>query len=170
MRDPLAHLERIARQAHQYSHAEHAPTEASEHPFAARDIHDRFPAKVRELFDDGHYAEATFAAYKYLDQEVQRLSALPKTGEGLMMEAFKEDAPKIQLTPCATMTERDEQKGYRFLFAGAAVGIRNPRGHDAVMVDDLETCLSQLGFATMLLRRLDRAEHERGNRVGTTAT
>jgi hypothetical protein len=35
------------------------------------------------------------------------------------------DAPKIQLTPCTSMTERDEQKGYRFLFAGAAVGIRN---------------------------------------------
>jgi hypothetical protein len=106
MLDPLAQLERIARQAHQYSHAERASAATTEHPFVARDIHERFPAKVRELFDDGHYAEATFAAYEYSDQEVQRLSALPKTGEGLMMEAFKEDAPKIQLTPSTTMTER----------------------------------------------------------------
>jgi len=46
-------------------------------------------------------------------------------------------------------------------FLGApAVGIRNPRGHDAV-ADGLETCLNHLAFATMLLRRLDRADHER---------
>jgi uncharacterized protein (TIGR02391 family) len=158
--DVLAELERIARQAHQYSHAERGPAAVAEHPFVARDIYEGFPPKIRKLFDDGHYAEATFAAYKYLDQAVQRVSKLSKSGEALMMEAFKEDAPKIQLTPCVTTTERDEQRGYRFLFAGAALGIRNPRGHEAVVADDLETCLSHLSFATMLLRRLERAGHE----------
>jgi hypothetical protein len=34
------------------------------------------------------------------------------------------------------------------------------------MADDLETCLSHLSFATMLLRRLDRAEHERKKAAG----
>ena len=34
----------------------------------------------RKLFDDGHYAEATFAALKYLDQTVQRASKLSKSG------------------------------------------------------------------------------------------
>jgi len=160
MHDPLARFERIARQAHRYSEVERSPTAVAEHPFVARDIYDGFPPKVRKLFDDGHYPEATFAAYKHLDQTVQRISKLSKSGEALMMEAFKEDAPKIQLTPCGTMTEKDEQWGYRFLFAGAAVGIRNPRGYDA-MADDLETCLSHLSFATMLLRRVDRAESER---------
>jgi uncharacterized protein (TIGR02391 family) len=159
MLDPLAWLERVARQAHQHSHVERTSTAVVEHPFVARDIYDGFPPKVRKLFDDGHYAEATFAAYKYLDQTVQRASKLSKSGEALMMEAFKEDGPRIPLTPCGTITEKDEQRGYRFLFAGAAVGIRNPRGHEAVVADDLETCLSHLGFATMLLRRLDRAEN-----------
>ena len=160
MHDPLARFERITRQAHRYSHVERSPTAVAEHPFVARDIYEGFPPKVRKLFDDGHYPEATFAAYKHLDQTVQRVSKLSKSGEALMMEAFKEDGPKIQLTPCSTITEKDEQRGYRFLFAGAVVGIRNPRGHDA-MADDVETCLSHLGFATMLLRRLDRADHER---------
>jgi uncharacterized protein (TIGR02391 family) len=126
MSDPLAALERIARQAHLYSHAAPTSTASAEHPFVARDIHEGFPPKVRKLFDDSHYAEATFGAYKYLDQAVQRLSKLSKSGEALMMEAFKEDAPKIQLTPCSTTTERDEQKGYRFLFAGAADWRRGP--------------------------------------------
>jgi uncharacterized protein (TIGR02391 family) len=174
MHDGLSELERIARQAHRYSHVERSGASAvPEHPFVVRDIYDGFPPKVRKLFDDGHYAEATFAALKYLDQTVQRLSALSKSGEGLMMEAFKEDGPKIQLTPCVTTTERDEQKGYRFLFAGAAVGLRNPRGHEAVVADDLETCLSHLSFATMLLRRLDRAENDQKKgsaAIGSVAT
>jgi uncharacterized protein (TIGR02391 family) len=161
MHDGLAELERIARQAHLYSHVERSTSAVAEHPFVVRDIYDGLPPKVRKLFDDGHYAEATFAALKYLDQTVQRASKLSKSGEALMMEAFKEDGPKIPLTPCGTITEKDEQRGYRFLFAGAAVGLRNPRGHEAVVADDLETCLSHLSFATMLLRRLDRAEHER---------
>ena len=143
------------------SHVERSTSAVAEHPFVARDIYEGFPPKVRKLFDDGHYAEATFSALKYLDQAVQRASKLSKSGEALMMEAFKDDAPKIQLTPCTTTTERDEHRGYRFLFAGAAVGIRNPRGHETEVADDLETCLSHLSFATMLLRRLDRAEHDR---------
>ena len=164
-RDELAALERIARRAHRYSHVESSAPAVAEHPFMARDIYERFPPKVRKLFDDGHYAEATFAALKYLDQTVQRASKLSKSGEALMMEAFKEDGPKIPLTPCGTITEKDEQRGYRFLFAGAAVGLRNPRGHEAVVADDLETCLSHLSFATMLLRRLDRAGAERKKAV-----
>ena len=169
MSDGLAGFERIARQAHRYSHVEpRVSALAAEHPFVV----DGFPPKVRKLFDDGHYAEATFAALKYLDQTVQRASKLSKSGEALMMEAFKEDGPKIPLTPCGTITEKDEQRGYRFLFAGAAVGLRNPRGHEAVVADDLETCLSHLSFATMLLRRLERAEHERklaGETMGVSA-
>jgi uncharacterized protein (TIGR02391 family) len=168
MSDGLAEFERIAREAHRYSYVEPRVSAVAEHPFVARDIYDGFPPKVRKLFDDGHYAEATFAALKYLDQTVQRASKLSKSGEALMMEAFKEDGPKIPLTPCGSITEKDEQRGYRFLFAGAAVGLRNPRGHEAVVADDLETCLSHLSFATMLLRRLDRAEHER--KLAATAT
>jgi uncharacterized protein (TIGR02391 family) len=150
----LGFLENLARRAHLFT--DRVPAQDA-HPFESRDIHERLPGKVRRLFDNGHYAEATFEAFKYVDSEVQRLGGLSKTGEALMMEVFKEDGPRLQLTPCGTISEKDEQRGYRFLFAGGAVAIRNPRGHQHSSEDDLETCLSHLGFATMLLRRLERA-------------
>jgi hypothetical protein len=50
---------RIVRAAHQHTDEEPVD-EAQLHPFDRRNIHPALPAKTRKLFDDGHYAEATF--------------------------------------------------------------------------------------------------------------
>ena len=94
---------------------------------------------------------------KFLDNEVRRHSNLAETGVKLMMQAFGGDPPKIALTPNNTQSEKDEQEGYKFLFAGAAFAIRNPRGHDVALRDSLQECLDHLAFASMLLRRLASA-------------
>ncbi len=154
MAAPLKKFERIARNAFRFAEAQRAP---SEHPFELRDIHPALPADVRRLFDNSHYAQATFEALKYLDSEVRRLSRVSKTGKALMMDALRESNPPIQLTPLSTDSERDEQEGYRFLFAGAIVGIRNPRGHEHSLQDELGTCLDHLTLVSHLLRRLEKA-------------
>ena len=46
------------------------------------------------------------------------------------MAAFSEVNPKVKLTPLKTQSEKDEQEGYRFVFAGGVKAIRNPRGHE----------------------------------------
>jgi len=125
------------------------------HPFDERCVHHQLPAKVRKLFDDGHYAEATFEAFKYVDKVVQRLSSSHDTGQKLMMSVFSADNPKLKLTALSNTSEIDEQKGYQFLFSGAVMAIRNPRGHEVEFDDDPDTCLDHLSFASMLLRRLD---------------
>jgi uncharacterized protein (TIGR02391 family) len=125
------------------------------HSFDIRNIHPSLPAKIRKLFDDGHYAEATFHAFKYLDKYVQKHSRLTESGFKLMMAAFDDANPKLQLTPLKTESEKDEQKGYRFVFAGGVQAIRNPRGHEYAVVDDPDTCLDHLSFVSMLLRRLE---------------
>lgn len=130
------------------------------HPFDTRNIHPGLPGKVRELFDDGHYAEATFEAFKYLDKTVERHSGVGETGKDLMMKAFKEDAPKIKLTPLTTTSQRNEQEGFKFIFAGGVVAIRNPRGHEYSVVDSLDVCLDHLSFVSMLLRRLEQAGYK----------
>lgn len=127
------------------------------HPFETRNIHPDLPAKVRKLFDDGHYAESTFEACKFLDSFVGKHARTTKTGEARMMEAFTETSPRIQLTAMTTESEADEQRGYKFLFAGTMVAIRNPRGHNHSMVDDPGTCLDHLGLVSALLRRLNQA-------------
>jgi uncharacterized protein (TIGR02391 family) len=130
---------------------------SSLHSFDTRNIHPGLPPKVRKLFDDGHFAEATFHAFKYLDKQVQKHSLLSESGYKLMMTAFDDAKPKLQLTPLGNESERDEQKGYRFIFAGGVQAIRNPRGHEYTVADDPDTCLDHLSFVSMLLRRLEAA-------------
>src|SRR5262245_28561386 len=113
----------------------------NEHAFDTRNIHPGLPKKVRKLFDDGHYSEATFEALKFLDKEIQRHSAVKKTGFQLMMQALGSETPAIRLNQLRTDSELDEQKGYSFLFAGGVLAIRNPRGHDYDVSDDPDTCL-----------------------------
>lgn len=124
------------------------------HPFDTRNIHPGLCRVVRDLFDNGHYAQATFEAFKFIDNEVARHSNASEFGKRLMMRAFSETSPKIQLNRLATMTDRDEQEGFKFLFAGGMLAIRNPRGHEHAIHDDPDACLDHLTFASMLLRRL----------------
>ncbi len=162
MPSSIAQFEAIARALARLPRLEPAtrptPETHSLHPFDTRNVHPSLPAKVKELYDDGHYPEATFLAFKYLDNKVQTHSGLlTESGFKLMMDAFDEAKPKLQLTPLKTTSEIDEQKGYRFIFAGGMWAIRNPRGHDYTVVDNPDICLDHLSFVSLLLRRLEQA-------------
>ncbi len=139
-----------------------APAETAEqeepHPFEARNIHPDLPTKVRKLFDDGHGEQSVFEAFKFIEKEVKRISGVRgKTGYPLMMDAFNENGPKVQLNGLASESEIDEQMGFKFIFAGAATGIRNPRGHEVDIGDTPDEALDYLALASLLLRRLDAA-------------
>lgn len=124
------------------------------HPFDERNIHPDIAGVSIKLFDDGHYAQATFEAFKYIDNQVKTVSGIEDTGFSLMMNAFNETGPKIKLTDLKTMSDKDEQKGFRYIFAGTMSGIRNPRGHDN-RVDPIDICLDHLSVASVLLRTLE---------------
>ena len=152
----FARVERIARSAHLFIEREDMP-EAQLHPFDQRNIYPSFPPKVQRLFDDGYYAEATFEAFKFIDKKVRQYAKLNKSGYRLMMDAFNKDNPLIRLNALQETSEEDEQEGFRFLFAGSALAIRNPRGHEVDAQDDPDVCLDHLAFASLLLRRLEQA-------------
>ena len=152
----LGQFEAIARRAHNFTEAS-VRDESSVHPFDERNIHPDFPTDVRVLFDNGHYPQATFEALKYLDEEVQRIASDPDFGRSLMMRVFGGTPPKLPLNPGMTLSEQSEQEGYKFIFAGAMQGIRNPRGHTTGIVDDPDSCLDHLSLTSMLLRRLEEA-------------
>ena len=155
MPNSLDVFEGIVRLAHRFTEREPVD-EVHLHPFDRRNVHPSLPSKVKQLFDDGHYAEATFTSWKFLDKVVQRHSKLTETGYKLMMAAFNESGGPIQLTKQSNESEVDEQKGYRFVFAGSVWAIRNPRGHEIALPDDIDTCLDHLSFVSMLLRRLEQ--------------
>ncbi len=127
------------------------------HPFDARNIHPGLPPKVRALFDDGHFAESTFAAFKFVESRVKTLSGAKGVGFALMFAAFDEAKPLVKLNGLLSDNDVDEQRGFRHLFAGAQAAIRNPRGHGNDPPDGPDLCLDHLSVASVLLRTLDAA-------------
>jgi uncharacterized protein (TIGR02391 family) len=152
----LDQFETITRKAYKFT--SRSSLESSElHPFERNNIHESLPDSVRRLFDDGHYSQATFETFKFIDKKVSDLASKKESGYKLMMSAFNENSPVLKLNPLSSASDIDEQLGYKFLFAGGMSGIRNPRGHEYDVKDDVETCLSHLSFGSMLLRKLEEA-------------
>lgn len=149
-------FQKVVRKVHLYSDEE-IQLESVSHPFDERNIHSKMPKIVKELFDDGYFALASFEAFKFLDKQVGKIAKSKKSGFKLMMEAFKDNSPLIQINELETESEIDEQKGYCFIFAGSTMAIRNPRGHEHSVEDSLEACLDHLSLASLLLRRLEEA-------------
>jgi len=159
MGDRFAAFEKIARIAGTLGTepGEEPNPQTQTHPFDERNIHSAISEVALNLFDDGHYSQATFEAFKYVDKEVKKLANINDSGFKLMMAAFAEAAPKIKLTALQNQSEIDEQMGYKFIFAGAMSAIRNPRGHD-ITTDPIDLCLDHLSFASVLLRRLEKRQ------------
>lgn len=158
MDEALGRFEHVARRARFFSDAE-VRARPDVHPLDQRDIHEQLRPLVGGLFDNGHYAQATFEAFKYVDKVVQHLGASKEAGAKLMMSTLGGKSPAVGLTPCGDASEKDEQEGYKFIFAGSMLAIRNPRGHEFGMVDTPDVCLDHLSLASMLLRRLEQAGH-----------
>jgi len=154
MAKSFALFESIARRTSGLTAVSAGPTEGL-HPFDERNVHSKIEKISKKLFDDGHYSQATFEAFKLLDKEVQKLSKVSESGVKLMMQAFSENSPPIRLTALATTSERDEQQGYKFIFSGSVMAIRNPRGHEINLADSPTQCLDHLSLASLLFRRLE---------------
>ena len=154
MDNPLEKFERFTRKAHELIEKLLETTDEL-HPLDVRNIHPEIMAVSQKLFDDGHYPQATFEAYKFIDKEVHRLSYVNESGYKLMMLAFNETSPKIKLTNLENTSEIDEQMGYKFIFAGAVMAIRNPRGHEYSYSETVVQCLDHLSLASLLKRKLD---------------
>ncbi len=151
----LRQFEGIARRAHKFDQSKMVDADKEFHPFDDRNIHPAIADVSQKLFDNGHYSQATFEAFKYIDKNVSMISGVKNSGHSLMMEAFSDTDPKIKLTHLTTTSEVDEQKGFRFMFAGSVWAIRNPRGHEVSLQDSIDLCLDHLSVASMLLRRIE---------------
>lgn len=110
-----------------------------------------------DLFTDGHYAPAILEAFKRVELRVRSQSGLDASGQDLMARAFGGNPPPIDVRVEDGQSGEDEQEGFRFLFMGAVRGIRNPKAHEAVAQVDPQRALEYLGFASILMRRLDDA-------------
>lgn len=153
MNNALDQFETIARRIRNFGYSRTIELSAI-HPFDERNIHPDIAAVSLKLFDDGHYSQATFEAFKLVDNKVKALSGVAESGQKLMMAAFDVGNPRIRLNELKTESDKDEQGGYRFMFAGSMSAIRNPRGHE-IKIDPVDLCLDHLSVASALLRTLE---------------
>ena len=160
MNEIFREFERIVRLSYKHNDARSEPS-GGYHPFDERDIHPKIQQVSKGLFDDGYFTQATFEAFKFIEKEVQKISSLSRDmGFKLMMKAFGKNDRKIMLNNLTSMSDEDEQEGYRFMFAGGVLGIRNPRGHECDIRDTPDQCLDHLSFASLLLKKLEDSVKE----------
>ncbi len=152
----ISYFEKIVRKSNKFTQERTEPS-GGLHPFDERNIHPTVSTIAKKLFDDGYFAQSTFEVYKFIDKEIQVHSASTENGFKLMMQVFAGDVPLIKLNSLTSSSDKDEQKGYQFLFAGSVLAIGNPRGHEYNVIDSIDKCLDHLSLASLLIRRLEEA-------------
>lgn len=127
--------------------------------FDSLQLHPRIVEVARRLFVDGHYAQAIFEAFKALDNMVKDRSGLADLdGKQLMARAFDESGPILRLNRLRDRPDKDEQEGFKFLFMGSIVGIRNPKAHRTSVQRDALRTLEHLALASLLAKRVNEAD------------
>ncbi len=134
-----------------------APPAAATAPDQYR-FHPEIERVSGELFRDGHYKQAALEAYIRVIDEVKAKSGLNLDGDSLMNQAFGCDSrtPIIQFNSLQTEAERDEQKGFMFLYKGI-VGLRNSKAHSNRLFNDPSRAHEYLALASLLMRVLEIA-------------
>jgi len=121
---------------------------------------------TRELFKDGYYALAVEECCKCLANSVKERSGKgDKDGTDLMFTVFNEDKPVLALNKLRTTSEKDEQRGYKFMYVGMMCGIRNPRVHEHEYLDDAHIALEMIAFAQHLMHKLKSTRKCRKKKV-----
>lgn len=100
------------------------------------DMHPAVVTTSRSRYESEHYADAVEAALKELNHQIKQhvlsKGGDEKDGAKLMRYAFSMSSPIIKLERLQTESERNIQQGYMDLFAGAMIGIRNPKAHSNI--------------------------------------
>lgn len=111
------------------------------------DLHPNVVRVSRKLFEDGHYANSALAALTELNEKVKAYARSTgvlsfdkgePNGADLMFRAFgiqKDGTAPIVLDELSTESGRNIQDGYAKIFAGAMIGIRNPKAHANIKID-----------------------------------
>ena len=132
-------------------------TESATATFDKIQLHHKIVDVSRSLFETGHYTQAIFEAFKSVNNFVKEKAGRGEDGKDLMAKVFSEIAPVIKLNKLVSQSDKDEQEGFKFLFMGAMVGIRNPKAHDSIIQKDPHRTLEYLSFASLLMRRIEEA-------------
>lgn len=122
------------------------------------DIHPKIVAVSESLFSTHHYSQAIFEALKLLEQEIKIKSGVMEIGKTLATKVFNENNPILKINAGQTSEDEIEREGFRFLFMGAFMGIKDPKSHANVKLEDPIKAIEYLAFISLLLRTVESSK------------
>jgi uncharacterized protein (TIGR02391 family) len=103
------------------------------------ELHPAIVRTAKPRYDAQHFADSVEAALKEVNSlikdHVKRKTGKELDGASLMQTAFSPNAPIIVLDDLSTESGRNVQQGYMQIYAGAMIGIRNPKAHANITID-----------------------------------
>jgi len=122
------------------------------------EIHPKIVSVARTRFETIHYADAVESALKEVNSIVKdivrRKTGNELDGANLMRTAFSLNNPIIVLDDLSTETGKNIQQGYMEIFAGAMIGIRNPKAHDNLVITEIRA-RHFIYLASLLMHKVD---------------
>ena len=126
-------------------------------------IHSRIAKSSKQLFLDGHYANAAEDAFIEINDRVKNLFAILRPddkipdGSSAMNTVFSVKTPIVEFEDCATETGYNTQIGFMQMLSGSMTALRNLKAHTNTIVVAKEECMRRLMFASMLMYKIDEA-------------
>ena len=124
-------------------------------------IHPEITRVAKKLIVDGHYDSAITISTKLLVNRVKDIY-YEKTGDimdgtPLMQKVFNPKNPVLLFEDIKTTSGYDLQDGYRNIFVGMQLGIRNPYSHDSARCPSEYETLHIIGMLSHLMYMIDKA-------------
>ena len=121
-------------------------------------LHPKIVKVSKSRFETNHFADSVEAAFKEVNNIVKVIvkQRIVKEYDGadLMYKAFSLQKPIIELDDLTTETGKNIQNGYMQIFAGSMIGIRNPKAHENITIDD-KRAIHFLFLASLLMFKID---------------
>jgi uncharacterized protein (TIGR02391 family) len=114
------------------------------------------------LAEERRMPEAVFEAFRLVEERVRSLTASDDSGRALMESAFGARPPQLDITTTTGEAIAGEREGFRLLFIGAMLALGEPHCAGGAVPTALDETMEYLAVASMLMRRLDRAESRLG--------
>lgn len=125
-------------------------------------LHELIIKSSLKKYQDGHYSDAVESAIKEINERLKTLYKKHKNeekdGSDLFALVFNSDETKtlLKVADMTTISGKDEQDGYKFMFMGVWKGIRNPKAHANTFLSK-EQAYKRLIFTSMLMEKIDEA-------------
>jgi uncharacterized protein (TIGR02391 family) len=114
------------------------------------------------LAEEGRMSDAVLEALRLVEERVRSLTLSDDSGRALMEAVFGARPPQLDITTTTGKAVRDEREGFRLLFIGAMLALGSLHCAGRAVPASLDETMEYLAVASMLMRRLDRAESSLG--------